>query len=911
MIFTKLQLKNFKSYNNTTIDFKPGISIIVGENGAGKSTILEAISFALFKQHSGKKIDDLIRITKMKNSHETMSVSLEFVSNGKKYEVTRTRASTSKSKLSIIENEGSVIIATGDKSVNEEIQSIINMDADLFINAIYIRQGEIANLVGKTPSEKKQLIGKLLGIEDLEKAWNKSLPLINIYENEKSELVGRVDSISNLDKELKTKKVVLDELRKKGNVFESELKDLEKSKEEKTKEKAEMEIAKSKFERSSTELKLENENIRKIIEDRKELQKNIDEILKMEEEIQTLEKDVKKLPIYLNFQESVKNIEGLKKEEAIYKERIDSIQKQKEILKKEKPLFEEYIQIQTKLKDLNERKSKLEGELEVSKQIKKDKEALNETITKNKAEIEEFFNITNKNLNIDIDNFDSLNIKIAEIKEELQEKLKESEKIHKEKSQEIPRLEEGIKSAEKPLLEIKEVDNQCPVCKSEISNDKKSDLINSYNNTINSNKRLISKIKEEIKKSEFEVSLFKNKLDEVQAIEIEVSGKGTLYKNILNDLEKIEALNNKLKYEEETKLKFADLVSLIDSKNKRLDETKENYNNYVRTEGSLESLGKEYDAKDSLKKIISKVDIEVEKIKKIMEHDTYLSPKIAEEDLNRSIEDLKEKETRYNQLKGSIKQKSNIESKLNDKTKNFNESREKIAKIEKEIKSSKYNEESYKNLIFIYERTSERIAELNKNISEITGKATEIIANIEDLNKKIKENKFLKEKLENINEFISLLKEIRSLYSKDGIQKDLRNRSKPLIQKYTKEFFEQFNFNYSDLFIDEEYNISVFGPEGESNLDMVSGGEKIAIALALRLGITQAMSKGNIETILLDEPTIHLDSYRRHELIDLLRRMSVLPQMIIVTHDVELETAADNIIKVKKENGISNVFIDE
>ena len=107
--------------------------------------------------------------------------------------------------------------------------------------------------------------------------------------------------------------------------------------------------------------------------------------------------------------------------------------------------------------------------------------------------------------------------------------------------------------------------------------------------------------------------------------------------------------------------------------------------------------------------------------------------------------------------------------------------------------------------------------------------------------------------------------------------------------------------------MDNEYNISIFGPEGEANIEMVSGGEKIAIALAL---ITQAMSKGNIETILLDEPTIHLDSYRRQELISVLRSMSVIPQMLIVTHDDELENAADTLIRVTKEDGISNVEIN-
>ena len=56
MIFTRLSLKNFKSYDDAEIKFNEGISVIVGENGAGKSTILEAISFALFKQHTAKKL---------------------------------------------------------------------------------------------------------------------------------------------------------------------------------------------------------------------------------------------------------------------------------------------------------------------------------------------------------------------------------------------------------------------------------------------------------------------------------------------------------------------------------------------------------------------------------------------------------------------------------------------------------------------------------------------------------------------------------------------------------------------------------------------------------------------------------------------------------------------------------------
>lgn len=133
-------------------------------------------------------------------------------------------------------------------------------------------------------------------------------------------------------------------------------------------------------------------------------------------------------------------------------------------------------------------------------------------------------------------------------------------------------------------------------------------------------------------------------------------------------------------------------------------------------------------------------------------------------------------------------------------------------------------------------------------------------------------------------------------------------QSRPLIQKYAREFFEKFNFNYSGLKITGNYDISVFGQKGEVNLKMVSGGKKIAIALFLRLAITSEMSEGNIEKILLDEPTIHLDDEHRNNLIDVVESMSVIPQMIIVTHDKKLESASEELLKIEKTDGISKVI---
>lgn len=163
MIFKRLKLRNFKSYGTEIINFDKGITVIVGENGAGKSSIFEGISFALFKQHTAGKLGDLVR-----NNMDSMTVELDFISQGKEYRIMRdkNKSKSTSRLLTKTSSEGDFMsLCSGDKEVSAYIKEILDMDADLFLNAIYVRQGEIAELVDKQPADKKKLIGKLLGLE--------------------------------------------------------------------------------------------------------------------------------------------------------------------------------------------------------------------------------------------------------------------------------------------------------------------------------------------------------------------------------------------------------------------------------------------------------------------------------------------------------------------------------------------------------------------------------------------------------------------------------------------------------------------------------------------------------------------------------------------------------------------------
>ncbi len=913
MIFKKLKLTNFKSHQNTIIGFNNGISVIVGENGAGKSTILEAISFALFKQHTAKKIDDLVR-----NNSNTMSVELEFTSNGKEYKIVREKKSNLKSSIyTKTSNEGGFVhICTGDREVNDEIRQILDIDSDLFLNAIYIRQGEIADLVDKTPAEKKQLIGKLLGIDSLEKAWKNLLPFINDYENQLSELKGKLYNSKDLKEEYDTKKAELDELRDKGHELENQLEDVTSSLQDISESKRDMEREKEIHDKQLTNLEIEEANLSKLEESKRSIQEELDKIREDEEKISRLEKYVSKLDVYLDFEKSVVSIQNLKKEEKQITEKLESISQQKAIVADKKADYNKFLASDEEITKLDDRKVKYEKELATMAKLEQDKKDLLKEIEQERNNIRDFFSKTKDKLednglpqeDLDaIDDFNHLEATTNKFIDEIKQKIESLSNDIISKNEDIVIFKQNIKSSKKPLEELNGVDNKCPVCQSDIDYKKKSQLIQQYEIQIVDNEKLISQNEEDVKL----LSKNKKSLEEKLVVITDLSKEVIEYKQKFNHLEgevlKLNKLDEGLESKEFISNKLGELILIIANVKSDRESYKASYDAYNKANGALEVLGSETDAQYKLKQVRNEIDTHVKNIKLAISQDPHLSGDISASELQNRIEDLKQKNQEYNQLKGFVQNKQSLMTQLDTIKEDIGVSVNQIDITKNKIEASVYDKDKYEHIVYRFEMYERQQNTFNTQLSELKGRARESINYLKDLRERIQTSDKFQQEYDDISDYINLLNHFRNLYSKNGVQKDLRSISKPLIQKYTKEFFNEFNFNYSDLTLDDEYDVTVYGPEGESSMSMVSGGEKIAIALALRLGITRAMSKGELDTILLDEPTIHLDSSRKHELINLLKDMSVLPQMIIVTHESQLENAADNLIKVEKENGISKV----
>jgi len=147
MIIKGVRLRNFISHADTNVQFPLGVTVLIGPNGAGKTSIVDSIVFALFGENvRGEKVEDMIR-------RGTNSAEVELVFEvDKEYTVHWIRRKKGvKAELS---RDDIGIIANTKGSVLEEISRILKMDKKTAMNSIFIRQGEIANLVDADPRER-------------------------------------------------------------------------------------------------------------------------------------------------------------------------------------------------------------------------------------------------------------------------------------------------------------------------------------------------------------------------------------------------------------------------------------------------------------------------------------------------------------------------------------------------------------------------------------------------------------------------------------------------------------------------------------------------------------------------------------------------------------------------------------
>jgi exonuclease SbcC len=209
MIPLQLTLKNFLSYRDATLNFK-GLhtACICGANGAGKSSLLEAITWVVWGKSRAATEDDVIN-----GGGKNVRVDFDFSCNNQIYRVirSRTRGKSSSLEFQVETQAGNFrsITAKGLRATQDEIIACLKLDYDTFTNSAYLRQGRADEFMLRRPNERKQILADLLKLDRYEELSGKAKDTAKEY---KGKLEQLKQNLEPLEVELAKRKEIAAEL---------------------------------------------------------------------------------------------------------------------------------------------------------------------------------------------------------------------------------------------------------------------------------------------------------------------------------------------------------------------------------------------------------------------------------------------------------------------------------------------------------------------------------------------------------------------------------------------------------------------------------------------------------------------------------------------------------------------------
>ncbi len=182
-MLSKVELGNFLSHSDTKLEFDRGVTVFVGHNGAGKSSVIDAITFALFGEHTRSSSKGLIR----RGSTQAYA-SVDFTISGRLFEAVRKIDSKGTLSAQFSERrDGSLVpLAAGERkqfgeSMTKEVEALIGMDFEKLKVASIVQQGELNSIIDADPKKFKELVNAIIGIDKLDTAFGQMKDVVENF----------------------------------------------------------------------------------------------------------------------------------------------------------------------------------------------------------------------------------------------------------------------------------------------------------------------------------------------------------------------------------------------------------------------------------------------------------------------------------------------------------------------------------------------------------------------------------------------------------------------------------------------------------------------------------------------------------------------------------------------------------
>ena len=825
----RLELKEFGPYKNEIIEWDKIINepifLITGKTGSGKSTLFDAITYALYNKTTGGKDIASLR-TKTALDRDKTQVNFDFELSGKKYRIERTLAylkagnkNLTSGKVALMQyNDGKLeVLATKEQEVKEKVEELIGLDDKQFCQIIILPQGKFKEFLLSKSSEKKETLRSLFNTyfyqKFVEQLQEQAKKIDSSHKQKEKELITRFEQF-DIEEELIKFEYLKDEnfeeilsiIQSQEETIKIEKKELLKLERSFSKEKEKF-IELSKLNDKFSELKSNKSELEELskkedyysrlkleVEKLKELQKSKDKIieystlLNKQSQLRKFEKDLlidtekykldlennKKLELELNAKKT--DIEELRKETIDYKFFYNNLN--------ELILAKNNIEIYSKtLEELTLKKEtykELDSSLKVAKESYlediEEKNILESSIGKLKLEVlkkeqdveklEEYNNkfsgVNDKSVKLTIDKK-----QLEELEVEKKKLEQEVELLNKNKEQEI--LNDF-------LLKL-HVGDDCPLCKQKIEHLPDIPDLAEVDESI---EKSLQKVNKDIIQLE---TLIKKDEEEIGKI-------STFLKNLEDTInfkakEELSQLEDELKAEN---IKLTDISKVIrtsEDKIKGLNREIEELSELFKNEDDIKQ--KHLEAKNKIEQFEKNVKVELdefagyyEKIQSQVEEfdNTYnvLQNNSNELLVRKTKLETEQKNNKTNLLEVSKRIENIVDSFTNSKLNKYyvtlemaEEDIEKLNNLEDYESQINKFEDTKKIIVNSIEKLEEELKELNQpdleeeqqKLQDIESQVNDFIEKVAILNTRLENNKKLYDKIH--SEYINLLESSKEI----------------------------------------------------------------------------------------------------------------------------------------------------
>jgi DNA repair protein SbcC/Rad50 len=164
MIIERIHLKSFAGISNKVLSLTKGMNVVSGPNEAGKSTLAKALSFVFFvtTKLTPAKERELIKNCLPVSGGDTLSVSIEFVEDGKKYTLSKSWGGTKSSRLESSSGE----LLTDPDAVQSKLMQLLGLNEATWMKILFVHQaclGQTVELIGSVREISNTLTDLLRG----------------------------------------------------------------------------------------------------------------------------------------------------------------------------------------------------------------------------------------------------------------------------------------------------------------------------------------------------------------------------------------------------------------------------------------------------------------------------------------------------------------------------------------------------------------------------------------------------------------------------------------------------------------------------------------------------------------------------------------------------------------------------